>query len=82
MNPDDARESSNKAQLEFWRLKRVCEVTGLSKSEVYRRVAAGQFPPPHKYPGSGMNFWPSVDVQSWMLKILGEQFESLLGRGE
>ncbi|WP_083274626.1 AlpA family phage regulatory protein [Novosphingobium resinovorum] len=66
-------------QLEFWRLQRVCEVTGLSKSEIYRRVDEQRFPAPRKYPGSSMNFWPSNVVQNWQMSVLGDGFEELLG---
>lgn len=68
--------------LEFWRLKRVMEVTGLSKTEISRRVAAGTFPKPEKYPDSIMNFWPSTRVQAWQRGVLAEvadDFADLLG---
>lgn len=65
-------------QIEFWRLKRVCQVTGLSKTEIYRRVEAGRFPQPRKYPDSIMNFWPSTTIVAWQAEVLGG-YEDLLG---
>jgi len=66
-------------EIQFWRMKRVSEVTGLSKSEIYRRIEAGQFPLPRKYPDSTMNFWPSNVVTGWMMSIMGDSFEELVG---
>ena len=66
--------------VEFWRMKRVSEVTGLSKSEVYRRVEAGCFPKPRKYPDSHMDFWISVEVIEWQRDVVGaDEFDALLG---
>lgn len=57
--------------LEFWRLPTVMEKVGLSKSEIYRRVAEGTFPRPRKYPGSEKTFWLSRDVLTWQLEAIG-----------
>lgn len=64
----------------FLRLKRVTEITGLSKTEVYRRVETGKFPAPRKYPDSIMNFWVSSDILNWQRQVVGEdEFDALLG---
>jgi predicted DNA-binding transcriptional regulator AlpA len=66
-------------RIEFIRAKRVCEITGLSKTELYRRVASGSFPSPRKYPDSNMNFWISADVENWQRQVIGcDDFEALL----
>lgn len=60
-------------------MKKVCEVTGLSKSEIYRRVEAGTFPKPRTYPDSIMKYWPSVAVVAWQRSVFGEDdFDELL----
>ena len=67
--------------LEFWRLKAVEPKTGLSKSEIYRRMkdadsALNPFPPSRPYrsgrrgPGAAV-FWVSADVEAWQLAELG-----------
>ena len=47
------------------RLPRVMERTGLSSSEIYRRIAAGTFPAPVKI-GSRCSAWNSVEVDTWI----------------
>jgi predicted DNA-binding transcriptional regulator AlpA len=65
--------------VEFWRMKTVVAKTGLSKTEIYRQVEAGRFPPPRKYPGSIMNFWLSTDVIAWQRSVVGaDEFDALL----
>jgi predicted DNA-binding transcriptional regulator AlpA len=59
--------------VEFWRMKRVIAVTGLSRTEIYRRVAAGYFPLPRKYLDSIMNFWLSTDIKKWQLQQLANE---------
>jgi predicted DNA-binding transcriptional regulator AlpA len=59
------------ARLEFWRLPTVIEKVGLSRSEIYRRVADGRFPKPRHYPDSDKTFWLSSDVLLWQLECLG-----------
>lgn len=56
--------------IEFWRLRTVIAVTGLCRSEIYRRIAAGTFPRPRKYPDSAMSFWVSSEVQEWQRSLL------------
>jgi predicted DNA-binding transcriptional regulator AlpA len=67
--------------LEFWRLPRVIEVTGLSKTEIYRRAAEGQFPKPRPYRDiPNKRFWISTEVQRWQAKQVGEdEWFALLG---
>lgn len=59
------------APIEFWRLETVTQKVGLSKSEIYRRVAEGTFPKPRKYPNSEKTFWLNRDVLTWQLQVLG-----------
>lgn len=57
--------------LEFWRLPVVIQKTGLSKSEIYRRISDGRFPKSRRYPDSDKTFWLSRDVLTWQLETLG-----------
>lgn len=55
---------------QFLRLPDVRRLVGLSRSEIYRRVSAGKFPRPRKYPGSTMTFWLSTEVEGWQQEQL------------
>lgn len=46
------------------RLPRVKARTGLSRSEIYRRIAAGNFPEPVKL-GERASAWPEHEVTAW-----------------
>lgn len=67
-----AIEQTHSEDLEFWRLPMVVQKTGLSKSELYRRIEAGTFPRAKRYPGSKVTFWPSTAVRAWQQEILRE----------
>jgi prophage regulatory protein len=47
------------------RLPNVIAITGMSRSELYRRMAAGTFPMPVKL-GIRMSAWPAGEVMSWI----------------
>lgn len=65
--------------IEFWGTRRVLEIVGLSKSELYRLMAEGDFPKPRKYRGKEKNFWPSSEVVAWQRAQIGDdEFEALL----
>ena len=62
------------AVLEFWGLRRVMETTGVSKSELYRLMRAGQFPQSRPYQHSPKRrFWLSSEVQSWQMMQIGQE---------
>ena len=46
------------------RLPQVKARTGLSRSELYRRIAAGDFPAPCKL-GERASAWPEHEVTAW-----------------
>lgn len=56
--------------VEFWRLPKVIEKTGLSKSEIYRRVSDNRFPKARRYPDTGKSFWLSSEVIEWQQQVL------------
>jgi predicted DNA-binding transcriptional regulator AlpA len=66
--------------IEFWRMKTVVQKVGLSKTEIYRKIAEGTFPSPRPYPGNPkIKFWLSNEIRSWQRDTLAESvFEDLL----
>lgn len=46
------------------RLRDVCRRTGLSRSVIYRRIAAGDFPSPVKL-GERASAWPEHEIAAW-----------------
>lgn len=46
------------------RLRDVCRRTGLSRSEIYRRVTSHQFPAPVKV-GERASAWPEHEITAW-----------------
>ena len=50
--------------LTLLRLREVCRRTGLSRSVIYRRIAAGDFPAPVKL-GERASAWPEQEVTAW-----------------
>ncbi len=71
--PPQPRQSSHGAQEELltvttFELKRLPQVkaqTGLSRSEIYRRVALGTFPAPIKL-GERASAWVAAEVDQWI----------------
>jgi prophage regulatory protein len=55
----------NAGALTLERLPWVKARTGLSRSEIYRRVAAGSFPAPVKL-GERASAWPASEVDGWI----------------
>lgn len=53
------------SMVSLWRLPTVETQTGLSKSEIYRRIKLGTFPKPLQL-GTRAVAWPSTAIQNWM----------------
>ena len=51
--------------LTLLRLGEVCRRTCKSRSEIYRRIAAGDFPQPVKL-GERASAWPEHEVTAWI----------------
>ena len=52
---------------EIWRLERVVDSTGLSRTAIYTLMAAGRFPRPISiHPGSRAIGWVSSEVRAWI----------------
>ncbi len=47
------------------RLPDVCAQTGASRAQIYRLIAAGEFPGPVKLYGKA-SAWPESEVQAWI----------------
>lgn len=46
-------------------IKQVAKLTTLSRSEIYRRIQGGQFPPPVRL-GARRVAWHHSDVRAWL----------------
>ena len=46
--------------------------TGLSRSELYRRIAQGDFPAPVKL-GERASAWPAAEVDGWIAARIAER---------
>lgn len=46
-------------------LKRVLDLTSLSRSTIYREIASGRFPSPHKL-SLGRVGWLCSEIEAWM----------------
>lgn len=53
----------------LWRLPTVEAQTGLSKSELYRRIKLGTFPKPLKL-GARAVAWPAASIESWVADLI------------
>ena len=51
--------------LQLIRIGRVLEVTGLRRSSLYRKIAAGEFPLPVKI-GERASAWVASEVSQWI----------------
>lgn len=57
--------------IEFWKLAVVMKKSGLSKTEIYRRMEDGRFPKARNYGGEGARkFWVSTEVIAWQQSLL------------
>jgi prophage regulatory protein len=51
------------------RLPAVVAQTGLSKSEIYRRINSGTFPKPLKL-GARAIAWPATEIDAWVKSLI------------
>lgn len=54
------------------RLRRVSELTGLSRSSIYEKVAAGTFPAPVKLSARAVA-WVEPEVSEWIANRIAER---------
>mgnify|MGYP001451785733 CR=1 FL=1 len=62
--------------LALLRLPRVLAMTGLSRSSLFRLVAAGRFPRPVPLAGTAAKAWSSAAVNQWVEQQLNPDAES------
>ena len=65
MNSDKAADAAPAAR--FWRLPKVREYLGISRSTLLRAVDAGEFPRPVKLTANCVA-WPAAEVEAWAAK--------------
>ena len=53
------------------KMKDVVRETSLHRATIYRRIAAGEFPPPRPI-GGGRVAWPERDVEAWKTRTLSK----------
>ena len=47
------------------RIRQVCEMTGMSRASVYRKITEGTFPKPFKL-GESMSAWRVATIEAWI----------------
>lgn len=60
------------ANLVLLRLPQVKARTGLSRSELYRRIAIGTFPAPIKI-GARASAWSSTEIECWITERIAQR---------
>lgn len=62
---DQAEGSSRAAFNRCVRIQQVCEMTGMSKASVYRKMTDGTFPKSFKI-GESMSAWRVATIEQWI----------------
>ena len=57
------------------RLDYVIELTGMSKSKIYRLIAEGRFPKPIHPARSRISAWVAGDVDEWLIEQINKERE-------
>lgn len=73
--------SESNARSQLVRLPTVCAQTGLSRSNIYRRIAQGTFPPPIKI-GPYTSVWNADEVARWVDARIAEHAKLAANSGE
>ena len=71
------RDQIMSTQERLLRLKSVVEITGISKTEIYRRLAKNSFPKPGRI-GPRIVIWRESEIKMWMFKQFDPDIASLL----
>ncbi|HIJ85442.1 MAG TPA: AlpA family phage regulatory protein [Magnetococcales bacterium] len=50
-------------------IKRVMDLTSMSKSGIYKQISMGKFPHPKKTPGIRRVFWVEHEVLDWIQAV-------------
>lgn len=65
MSGVDKEGSSSAAFNRCVRIRQVCEMTGMSRASVYRKIVEGTFPKPFKL-GESMSAWRVATIETWI----------------
>lgn len=67
----DQRANGQENPMEILRMRRVLEMTGLSRTTLWRRVKAETFPRPLRLGGEGSRAvgWRRGEVEDWLRKL-------------
>lgn len=65
LHTQDTTVSVSNAEPAFYRLADVIRITALSRSSIYRRIAAGEFPPQISLGGRATG-WRREALQAWI----------------
>lgn len=68
------------SQLTLERLPQMMARTGLSRSGIYQRIAAGAFPKPIKL-GDRVCAWVSTEVDSWINSLIADRDRKVSAAG-
>ena len=61
----------------FLRLDYVMELTGMSKSKIYRLIAEGRFPKPIHPANSRISAWVAGEVDEWLTEQINKEREQV-----
>ena len=61
----EAQDSSHAAFNRCVRIRQVCDMTGMSKASVYRKMADGTFPKSFKI-SEGISAWRVATIEAWI----------------
>jgi len=62
---DQAEGSSRAAFNRCVRIRQVCEMTGMSRASIYRKITEGTFPKSFKI-GERMSVWRVSTIEAWI----------------
>lgn len=71
MNPNQYQPTLNRAQRRALRLPAVLDKTGLSRSQLFRLVQQGTFPPSHKL-SERVSVWDEDAIDAFLAEKFGE----------
>ncbi len=64
---------SSQQTLQLIPLPEVVRISGISRSEIFRRIHAGKFPQPVRIGRGRCTRWSSIEVVEWAVDRLGER---------
>ncbi len=65
MSVSEQQDNNSAAFNRCVRIRQVCEMTGMSRASVYRKIAEGTFPKSFKI-GARMSAWRVSTIEAWI----------------